>query len=311
MTILWYYDLRMNRVDIRELECFVAVADQLNFSKAARLLHLSQPPLTRHVQALEEKLGTKIFTRNTHAVSLTEAGVSFLEDARSILRHLDRATEAVRAFRPGETGRLRLAFIAALLDDKFIRLIQRFRNDHPGYRVEVSDLVAAPQMAALQSGDLDGGFIGIKPLKPVKGLSFTDWKQEPLLLVLPEKDPLNRVEKLRWQHLRGLLWVMLGRQEAAAFRQEISKIFDSYGLTAQIVQESNRAQAVLTMVAAGIGVSIFPQSVKYLIPSGVVFRPLPHPQPILQSVFAYRSGETSPALEKFLSLLKISAQNAA
>ena len=101
----------MNRIEVRQLECFLAVAEQLNFSKAARQLNLSQPPLTRHVQALEEKLGTKVFQRTTHSVSLTEAGVLFLEDARTILRHLDRATEAARRVNHGETARLRLAFV--------------------------------------------------------------------------------------------------------------------------------------------------------------------------------------------------------
>ncbi len=305
------YDFRMERIDVRELECFVAVADHLSFSKAATQLRSSQPPLTRHIQALEEKLGTKVFIRNAHVVCLTDAGASFLEDARAMLRHLDNATEAARSFRPGETGRLRLAFIGALMDEKFIRLIQRFRNEHPGYQIELNDLVAAHQMAALQAGELDGGFIGIKPLKPVKGLSFTDWKQEPLGLVLPEKHPLAGIRKLRWEDLREQAWVMISRQEAAAFRQETSKIFERQKVLGQIVQESNRAQGVLTMVAAGIGVSLFPQSVKYLIPSGVVFRRLPDPEPIFQSVFAYRSGQISPSLDKFLALLRTSAQNAA
>ena len=183
----------MNRIDVRELECFVAVADHLNFTKAARQIHLSQPPLTRYIQALEEKLGTKIFTRNTHAVSLTEAGVFFLEDARTILRHLDRATEAVRRVREGETARLRLAFVGALLDEKFVRLVQMFRNDNPVCQVELTDMLPSDQLAALQTGDLDGGFIGIKPAKSIKGLAFADWNQEPLLLVLPEKHPLTRI----------------------------------------------------------------------------------------------------------------------
>ncbi len=296
---------------MRELECFVAVADHLSFSKAARHLRLSQPPLTRHIQALEEKLGTKVFNRNAHGVSLTGAGASFLEDARAILRHLDNATETIRRFRPGESGRLRLAFIGALMDEKFVRLIQRFRNDHPGYQIELNDLVAAPQLAALQAGELDGGFIGIKPLKPVKGLSFTYWKRETLGLVLPEKHRLMGIRRLRWEHLQELEWVMISRQEAASFRQEISKVFEKQKVSGKIVQESNRAQGVLTMVAAGIGVSLFSQSIKRLIPSGVVFRRLPHPEPILQSVFAYRSGPVSPGLDKFLYLLKMSAQSLA
>jgi len=289
---------------MRELECFVAVADNLSFSKAARQLHLSQPPLSRQVQALEEKLGTKIFTRNAHAVTLTEAGARFLEDARDILRHVDHATEAIRCARQGETGRLRLAFIGGYLDEKFARLIQRFRKNYPACLVEIDDRGAPAQVRAIQAGELDGGFIGTRPLKPIKDLVITDWRQEPFLIALPEDHPVARARKLQWQHLQGLSWVLLSRQEAPAYRDQFSKITESHALRVQIVQESNRIQAVLTLIAAGVGVSLVAQSVTHLITRGVVFRHLPHPQPIVHYAFAYRAGQDSPTLDKFLSLLR-------
>ena len=111
----------MTRPDVRELECFVAVAEHLNFSRAARQLNLSQPPLTRQIQSLEQKLNARLEERNTHAVSLTDSGRLFLEDARAIINHLDRATETMRRAREGEEARLRLAFIGALLDQRLIR----------------------------------------------------------------------------------------------------------------------------------------------------------------------------------------------
>ena len=297
----------MDRVDVHELECFVAIADHLSFTKAARQLQLSQPPLTRQIQALEKKLGTKVFTRSAHAVALTNAGARFLEDARAILRHVDHATGAIRYDSQGETGRLRLAFIGALVDVKLIRLIQRFRKDYPDSLVEVSNMYPSAQLTALQAGTLDGGFIGFQPLKPIKGLTFTDCSQEPLLLVLPEEHSLTRIGKLRWQHLQGLPWVMISHQEVPAYRDLLSKIIESHGLAAQIVQESNALSAVLTMVAIGIGVTMIPQSAQNHF-AGVVFRQLPDPQPILHYAFAYRAGQDSPVLDKFLSLLRTSAQ---
>jgi DNA-binding transcriptional LysR family regulator len=212
----------MNRVDLRELECFVAVADHLNFSKAARQLHLSQPPLTRQVQALEQKLGAKVFTRNTHAVALTEAGALFLEDARQILGQLDRATETVRRVRSGQTFRLRLAFVGALLDKKLVRLIRRFQKANPNCQVQIADLEPAAQLEAIQAGNLDGGFIGAKPMKPVKGLDFIAWNQEPLLLALPEGHPLVAIKALGWRHLKQRPWVMVSRAAAPAFRQQFA-----------------------------------------------------------------------------------------
>ena len=293
----------MERVGIRELECLVAVADNLSFCKAARQLHLSQPPLTRQIQALEEKLGTRIFTRNAHAVTLTKAGVHFLEEARAILRHVDHATAAIRDDCPEELGHLRLAFIGALADAKLIRLIQKFRSVYPASLLELSNLYPSAQLNALQAGTLDGGFIGTRPEKPINGLAFIDWIHEPLILALPQQHPLARIRQLRWQHLQGLPWVLLSQQDAPAHRRHFSKITESHALAPQIVQESNTVKSVLVMVAAGIGISMVPLSVKQLITSGIVYRRFPSPQPIAHYTFAYRAGQNSPALDKFLSLL--------
>ena len=297
----------MAGVDLRELECFVAVAEHLNFSRAARLLNLSQPPLTRHVQSLEEKLGTRLFQRNTHTVSLTKAGTLFLEDAEAILRHLQRATESVRRAAHGETVRLRLAFVGALLDTKLVRLIQQFRAAHPTYQVEITDLSPASQIAALQAGEIDGGFIGARPAKPDKKLTLLAWHQEPLLLALPENHPLVKQRRLHWRDLNGLAWVMVSRHAAPAFRQQFSAIEKQHRISVRILQESDRVPAILTMVGAGCGVTVVPESVRHLIAKGVVFRPLPSPRPVLQHTFAYRQGNPSIAVEQFLVLLKKSA----
>ncbi len=294
----------MNRAAVRELECFVAVADHLNFSRAARELHLSQPPLTRHIQALEAKLGSRLFDRNTHSVTLTEAGILFLEDARAILGQLDRAQETVRRARQGEKARLRLAFIGALLDARLVRLIQRFRESHPSCQLEVTDLAPAAQLAALAEGSIDGGFIGAGPERGSRDLAYVAWNKEPLLLALPEKHPLAKIDGLRWSHLKGLSWVMVSRDAAPAFRRQFSELADRYGLAARTVQESERLPAVLTMVAAGSGVTLVPQSVEHLLEQGVTFRRLPSPQPMLHQTFAYRPRATSPALNDFLLLLR-------
>jgi LysR family transcriptional regulator, benzoate and cis,cis-muconate-responsive activator of ben and cat genes len=294
----------MNRPAVRELECFVAVADCLNFSKAARQLNLSQPPLTRHIQSLEEKLGVKLFQRNTHAVSLTEAGVLYREDAQAILSHLDRASATLGRASQGETVRLRLAFIGALLDEKLVRLIQRFRQLHPTCQVQITDLSPSAQLTAIKAGELDGGFIGAQPTQPLKGVAFTSWGTEPLRLALPETHELAKINALTWSQLKNRNWVMVSRAAAPTFRQQFAQLEKARGLSARIIQESERVPAILTMVAAGSGVTMVPQSVTHLISKGVVFRSLPSPQPMLHHAFAHPSGEISAPLAAFLKLLK-------
>jgi len=297
----------MERAAVRELECFVAAADHLNFSRAARQLNLTQPPLTRHIQSLEAKLGAKLFTRNTHAVALTPAGVLFLEDARALLNQLDRAAEAVRRLSRGETSRLRLSFIGALLDERLVQLIQQFRVAHPNCQVQITDLAPAAQLAAIKAGELDGGFIGAKPSEKMKGFEFVVWAKEPLMLAVPANHALAQASGLSWRQLRGLNWVMVSRMAAAAFRRQFAQLDRQYKLSARIVQESDRVPAVLTMVAAGNGVTMAPQSVARLITEGICFLKLPEPNPALHHTFAFHARRASPSLKDFLKLLKASA----
>jgi DNA-binding transcriptional LysR family regulator len=294
----------MSRPDIREIESFVAVADHLNFTRAARQLHLSQPPLTRHIQALEEKLNCRLLDRNTHAVSLTPAGQIFLEDARALLAHLDRAGEALRRVQRGETWRLRLAFVGALLDARLVHLVQRFRRDHPQCQVDLSDLPPAEQMKEIEAGRLDGGFIGAQPARAPKGIGLVLWGHEPLVLAVPGGHELARGKIRGWAQLRDVPWVMVSRSAAPAFRQQFAEWARRHGLAGRIVQESERVPAVLTMVAAGNGISMVPQSATHLVPEGICFRDLPEPRLRLRQVFAYREKIDRPGLGEFLALFK-------
>jgi DNA-binding transcriptional LysR family regulator len=293
----------MTRAGVRELECFIAVADHLSFSKAAMHLHLSQPPLTRHIQSLEEKLETRLFDRNTHSVSLTEHGKLFLEDARSIIGDIDRAHETIRRARQGETSRLRLSFVGALLDERLIELIRLFRERHPDCQVQVSDLPPSVQLASIQAGESDGGFIGARPGRAPKDISFHIWRKEPLLLGLPAGHPLCHRGKLRWQDLKDLPWIMVSRVAAPAFRQQFHELVRKHEIAARVVQESDRVPAILTMVAAGSGVTIVPRIVERLLPKGIVLRELPKPSPVLLYTFAYRTRNAPPAMADFLCLL--------
>jgi LysR family transcriptional regulator, benzoate and cis,cis-muconate-responsive activator of ben and cat genes len=294
----------MSRPELVELECFVAVADHLNFSKAARHLHLSQPPLTRRIQSLEAKLGCKLFERDTHTVSLTDFGRLYLEDVRAIIGRIDQAGETIRRARDGETDRLRLAFVGALLDEKLVELIQLFRHSHPACQLQMADLSPAAQIDSIHAGELDGGFIGAKPARPKKEMAFVLWRREPLLLAVPESDPLAKIQSLRWRDLIGQSWVMVSPAAAPAFRHQFAEICNRHRLAPRIVQESDRVPAVLTMVAAASGVTLVPQTVQHLISKGVVFRELPSPKPVLLHVFGYGVRRLTKALHDFLAVLQ-------
>ena len=166
----------MNRPSVVELECFVAVAEESNFSKAARRLNLTQPPLSRHIRSLEGKLGSRLFDRNTRSVALTPAGEMFLRDAAIMLVALDSAVDSVRRAALGETARLRIAFVGALLDESFVRVIQEFRKTHPRCQVHLSDLPPGAQMERIENGSVDIAFVGASPRQLPRSLRSLIWK---------------------------------------------------------------------------------------------------------------------------------------
>ena len=302
-----------SRADVRELESFVAVAEHLSFSRAARSLHLTQPPLTRHIQSLEARLGCRLLERSTHAVSLTDAGRLFLEDARAVLGILDRSALALRRARDGAPLRLRLAFVGALLDDPLVHLLQQFRDSHPHCQLQLSDLAPGEQQAALLAGEIDGGFIGALPARPAKDLDFTVWREEELLLAVPSDHRLALQEDKRvpWRSLQSESWVLVSSGAAPAFRHQFSSWCVAAGLQSpRIVQESSRVTAILTMVAVGAGITIVPEGARHLFSRGVTFRRLGRPLPVLQHSFAWRSGtdREASALKEFLTLLSRPSQ---
>lgn len=280
----------MNRPSVHELECFTAVAEELNFSRAAARLNLSQPPLSRQIQSLEEKLGVRLLNRSTRAVSLTPAGALYLEDARQVLTRLDGAADAVRRTATGEHARLRLAFVGALLDEGLVKVLRAFRARHPRCQIHLADLPPSEQLEALRAGQVDGAFIGAPPQRPGRGLATLVWKREPLLVALPEGHPFAGHKALPLKQLKAEGWVMVSSAAAPAFRQQFEGLCRGAGFRPHVVQESDRVAAVLTMVAAAQGISLLPESLGRLIGLGVVLRPLKSRQPKLEHTFVWRGG---------------------
>ena len=293
----------MNRAGVHELECFVAVAEELNFSRAAKRLHLSQPPLTRQIQSLEAKLGLRLLNRNTRSVTLTPGGLLYLQDVRHILTRLDAATASARRTITGETSRLRLSFVGALLEEDLVGVLKSFRKLHAGCQLHLTDLPPAAQLEALLTNRVDGAFIGAAPRQLDKRFSWMVWKREPLLVAMPEKHPLAATKTVALARLKNEPWVMVSRAAATAFRQQFDRMCGSAGVRPQVVQESERVPAVLTMIAVEQGISLLPESVSRLVHPGVVFRPLKAPVAVLEHAFAYPNANKNSLVSDLSGLL--------
>ncbi|MBB5351590.1 DNA-binding transcriptional LysR family regulator [Haloferula luteola] len=295
----------MNRPSVRELECFVAVAEELSFSRAAVRMHLSQPPLSRQVRSLEERLGCRLFERDTRKVTLTPAGEKLLQEVRPWLGGLDRMVDEVKRFAAGETTRLRLGFVGALLDEDLAGVLAKFREGRPNCQVQLEDLSPADQELALQEGRIDGALIGERPAKlSQEWVSFT-WKREPLVVVLPKGHRWEDEPSLKLAQLREERWVMVAREGAPAFRRQFDEWCRQAGFGPQIVHESKRVAAVLTWVAANQGISLVPSGLTRMLDAAVVFLPLVgKPRPVLAHGFVYRRTAKNPALREWVKLLR-------
>lgn len=287
---------------LRELECFIAVAEELSFTRAAEKLHLAQPPLSRHIRALEEKLGTEVFDRSGRKVAITPAGAIFFEEVRTILPQLRRAGEITRRFASGETSRLRLGFVSAVLSPELVGVLRDFRERHPAVQLLMQDLPPADQLSAIRNGTLDGGFIGLPPGERTPGIQFVSWRRESLRAFVPFGHPLATRRQIKLRELAGEALVAVSSESAPAFAAFIREACGKAGFRPRIVVESHRAQAVAIMVAAGTGIALLPASLARVVGDAAADIPIKE-VPTFSHVFARPAGKPSQALRDFVALL--------
>lgn len=285
---------------LRELECFTAVAEELSFTRAAAKLHVAQPPLSRHVRALEEKLGTLLFERAARRVTLTAAGALFYEETRTILPQLRHAGETTRRFASGQTQRLRLGFVSAVLGPELTGVLRRFRERHPTVQLIVQDGLPAELLAAVARGTLDGAFVGLRPPERTPGIAFQNWLSEPVAAFVPLGHRLAGKRAIALRELAGEPLVAVSHEAAPAFAAFLHERCAEAGFRPRIVVESMRAQAVAVMVAAGSGIALLPASLARVVGKAAAVVPLKQ-APKVTHVFARPSAGGSEALKAFVA----------
>lgn len=288
---------------LRELECFIAVAEELSFTRAAEKLHLAQPPLSRHVRALEEKLGAPLFARGARRVTLTAAGALFYEETRTLLPQLRRAGETTRRFASGQTQRLRLGFVSAVLGPELTAVLRRYRERQPEVQLIVQDGLPAELLAAVNRGTLDGAFVGLRPPERTPGIVYQNWFSEPLAAFVPLGHRLAAKRELALAELAGEPLVAVSHEAAPAFAAFVRLRCAEAGFRPRIVVESMRAQAVAVMVTAGSGIALLPASLARVVGQAAAVVPLKK-APQLTHVFARKEGRSADTIRPFLAGLR-------
>ena len=290
--------------DFRQLRYFIAVAEELSFTRAALRLHLSQPPLSQQIQALEQDLGVRLLERNKRNVALTEPGRIFLEEARQILARADEARSHVAAVAAGFSGQLRLAYTVSVSFHPALPLtLLRYRQVAPNVRMQLSEMYTEPQFAALLAGQIDVGFVRDEPIhaQDARNLRLSVIDREPLLLALPSGHPLSGRSSLRLTEVAGDAFVSQPRELAATLYDRLVKLAATAGFQPAIVQQAQQINGLLALVAAGLGLALVPASMRAVHLVGVSYVPLEDADAYLLLAVASRSDDHSPVLQQFLS----------
>ena len=256
----------------RLLKAFVAVAEELHFGRAAKRLHLSQPPLSLQIQKLEAELGAQLFLRNKRHVALTEAGAVLLGRARHLLAEAQRAAQEVARVASGQSGVLTLGYTATASHRLLPELVPQFREHHPQVRLELLEMPSAQQPEAIAEGRIELGLVCAPLAAP--GLVELPLVRERLLVVLPQGHSLAARRTVRPRDLDQQAYVGVRPDIEPAWAEAAFRALKRAGAVPRLVQETDTKVSLLGLVAAGLGLSVVSESMSDLTRKGVVFRPL-------------------------------------
>ncbi|YCH09058.1 LysR family transcriptional regulator [Arthrobacter sp. alpha11c] len=290
-------------MELRQLRYFLVLAEELHFGRAAERLHLTQPPLTVAIRRLERELGVQLFDRTTRRVALTHAGEAFKRRVQDAVTELDEAAGDLASVAAGLSGRIRVGFVSSASYTTIPEAIRAFRQQRPRVELILSPLTSGEQIEQLLDGDLDIGLI--RDPGEVPGLTMELVGTEDLVAVLPEAHPLALQEEIRPADLEGEPMILFPYRLMPGFVTRVHRLFDGLDTSPQVVQQTIHQETVLGLVAAGLGISILPESVRRFQMPGVVSRPIAgNPQTAL---YAARGRSHSPTVDHFLSGLLNSA----
>lgn len=293
--------------DLRQWRYFVTVADERHFGRAAERLSMTQPPLSQAIRALEDALGVALFARTKRSVALTAVGAALLPDVRRLLASADALPPLARRLARGEAGSLSLAFVSTADYGLLPSLLRAFGARYPQVRLQLAEATSDVQIDELVAGRIDAGLV-IPPVPPrhAAGLSYLPVVREPLVVAMPaaaapgvpEDEPVHLPE------LAALPLVIFPRRLAPGFYDIITGCYGAAGETPRIGQEAIQMQTIVSLVSAGMGVALVPQSLRNLRRTGVVYRPLAGDAPVVETGLVWRTGDVSPVLAGFIDVVR-------
>jgi DNA-binding transcriptional LysR family regulator len=291
-------------MELRHLRYFVAVAEELHFTRAAERLGMKQPPLSLQIRRLEEELGTSLFHRLTRGVELTETGTLLLDEARRILDQVERIKAGVQSRARGETGCIHLGFAGATCFQPLVpRIIRTYRERYPGVLVSPEGRNTPLLVAGLRSGEIDVAFVR-PPLSDGEGLAVEALVEEPMVIALPESHPRAGERYTPLAALAEETLILFPRPIGPGLHDAIIASCQRAGFSPKLGQEAPQISTTVHMVAAGFGVSIVPHSIAQIHLAGVAYIGIEGDAPRAPISVAYRRDDRSTIVRNFVASVR-------
>ena len=305
--VLIDYAVDINRegrtVELRHLRYFVAVAEERHFGRAAARLHIAQPPLSQQIRRFEAELGEPLLYRTTRSVELAPAGEVLLERAREILAAVDSAIDDARRAARGEYGRLAIGFTGSVTYAMLPSLAAALRQELPGVTLDLrGELLTPAQVAQLRDGTLDLGLL--RPPVHERDLSTEVLGSEPLVAVLPRSHPLADSEAVPLELLNGEPFVTYPSYFRSVLHDAVEDACAAHGFKPLAAHEVAETATLVSFVAAGLGVSLVPASVRNMTVQGAIYRPLAHDTTRVELAAAWRRDDDRPMLARALNVIR-------
>ena len=290
-------------MELRHLRYFVAVAEELSFTKAAQKLRLAQPSLTRQVRNLEDEIGVRLLDRGNNRVALTDEGRRFLFDSKKLLAMCAETVAAVQRMKQGESSQLNIGYVANIHYGLLPATLGAFRKLCPRVALNLFDMTSAEQFEALAARKIDLGFVGLRPALSNHELVSEGVAFDPMFVALSERHPLAKKTKLKLADLAPQFFIGMSAKTHPGAREWLLEICRNAGFAGRILQEADVEPTAIRFVADGLGVAFMPEQIMGLPHEGVVFRPLSPPLR-RESTIAWRADNHSQPLKDYIQIVK-------
>lgn len=288
-------------MELRHLRYFQTVAEELHFNRAAERLNISQPPLSQQIKQLELELGVELFSRTKRKVELTAPGKAFLAETRKILAHIEFAANLVKDVNSGERGSLRLGSIYSGIYTIIPRLLRRFGEEYPNVTVDIQELTISQQLERLHEGKIDAGILRMPILDP--DIETRIIFHEGIVAALPANHVLAERASISLSELAQYPIILSGIGLRKNFRQQVLDLFNERDIPVSVAREVAEMHTLISLVGAGLGLALVPESVSRIQIADVVYLPLLEATPKVGVALAWHKERKIPALNRLIEVM--------